>query len=170
MVYKNKFCSRCKKEFTPLSPTSKYCSKDCAYKEKRKRLLLDKKLNLIKYIKRNLRYKENSRDRLEAKGNIVLCRQRYKCTECGEEYIPKYVNQKTCQNKECVTSRDTKLSRLKRCRNRERIRKLDHIRYWKDRNINPYEKRVCVICKSYYINKHTDINWCSDNCYKEYIN
>lgn len=150
VTYKPKNCLRCGTCFQPKSSKSIYCSKECAYKNKRERILEWRKNNQEKHKLKCEEYNKNRDVKNLKEGKIVLKFLENVCSICCGKFKPIGNNQKYCSNK-CKNFFENEQKKLKRKNNIKHFRDIDKKQYYKHHD--RYKKqKVAVKMKRYHNN------------------
>jgi hypothetical protein len=159
--------------YISMSSKSKYCSVECVYIEKRRKLLLDRKINPIKYEEQKNRYNYNRR-KIKIKGVRNCC-------ICGNEFILTTRNKKYC-SADCYKKADLINLRKRMCDSDYRAHKNEiwRVNYAKN---NGYISKIeveCIFCSEKFIRKSVrqkicskeecKLKWLSDKKMKRYYN
>jgi len=138
LTYKNKICIECGIVFEPKSSKSKFCCKDCSYKNKRKKILKWRKDNPEEYKLRCQKYNRNRDLKHLKEGKKVLKYTIIECEVCGKKFKPKSGISKYC-SKKCYKYVDNEFTKIKRKNNIDMFREYDKKQYYKFHD--KYKKR-----------------------------
>lgn len=115
----------------PNSHNQVYCSYECSYKEKRKRIIKSHKKYPEHYKKRNEEYNMNRKIKMFEQGVRVLCFEKVTCEVCGNMFEPNTAIKKYC-SKKCSDYIANKDKIIKRQNNLEYFRMMGRKHYYAD--------------------------------------
>ena len=169
LLQHNKICSFCGKEFTTNYIRSKFCSKECSYKNGKKKLLEDKKNNPKKYINSSKKYKDYNIRKKLLQGKVVLSKCTFNCEICNSKYKPNTANQKYCSS-ECRRIAENRRVSIDRQNNKEKHKKINNDFYRRKVGYEPIKEINCVICGNKFYRSSIRQKYCKDvGCKNEWL-
>ena len=166
----NKVCKYCKKDFVTHYIRAHFCSKQCAYKNGRKKLKQDKINNPQKYIKRKQKYKNKKQQKEIREGKVVIGISKQKCVICSKTYIINHKQQKYC-SKECgIQAQKNRYNKKIKTQGRKEFNDRWNNWYRKNKGYEPKKEINCCICGKIFLRQRISQKYCkNEECKLKYL-